>query len=126
VQLDRFRRLGEVEQEGEVRGRRGAYFLSARLDLARNEGKTWSSWPTLTRTPPIPPTCSRCCGGRRPRRDIEQDVERGTRELVKVVASADGLQASEDELSQWRHFSNALFKRHAGRRAGSRILDLAR
>ncbi|MGC9975073.1 MAG: hypothetical protein ABSC36_06800, partial [Gaiellaceae bacterium] len=36
-------------------------------------------------------------------------MKRGTRELVKVVASADGLQASEDELSQWRHFSNALF-----------------
>ncbi|MGZ4383908.1 MAG: hypothetical protein ACXVY3_04870, partial [Gaiellaceae bacterium] len=41
--------------------------------------------------------------------EIEQDARRGTRELVKVVASADGLQASEDELSQWRHFSNALF-----------------
>ena len=110
VQLDRFRRLGEVEQEGEVRGRRGAYFLSARLDLARNERRTWylvadvdqdaadtSDLLTLLRA------------GGDLGRDIAQAVERGTRELVKVVASADGLQASEDELSQWRHFSNALF-----------------
>jgi len=110
VQLDRFRRLGEVEQEGEVRGRRGAYFLSARLDLARNERRTWYLVA-----------------------DVDQDAA-DTSDLLTLLRAGGDLggissrmwsavraswskwsraptvcRPSEDELSQWRHFSNALF-----------------
>ena len=110
VQLDRFRRSGEVEQEGEVRGRRGAYFVSARLELAANERSTWYLVADVDQdAADTSDLLALLRKGGDLGREIEQDVERGTRELVKVVASADGLQASEDELSQWRHFSNALF-----------------
>jgi hypothetical protein len=110
VQLDLFRRLGEVEQESEVRGRRGAYFVSGRLELASNERRTWYLVADVDQDAAATSDLLMLLReGGDLGRDIEQDVERGTRELVKVVASADGLQASEDELSQWRHFSNALF-----------------
>jgi hypothetical protein len=42
AQLDRFRRGEEVGEETLIRGRRGAYFLNTRLELAANEGKEWS------------------------------------------------------------------------------------
>jgi hypothetical protein len=40
---------------------------------------------------------------------LDEDVERGTRSLARRVAEADGLQLTGDDLSSWRHFSNALF-----------------
>ena len=37
------------------------------------------------------------------------DIENGTRELERIVASADGLQKSADLLKNARHFGNVLF-----------------
>ena len=48
--------------------------------------------------------------GRRPApSQIEQDVAAGTDRLPRIVASADGLQASADELQTVRHYANVLF-----------------
>ncbi|MGB9459225.1 MAG: hypothetical protein WCB12_24490 [Bryobacteraceae bacterium] len=43
------------------------------------------------------------------RAQLDEDVERGTRNLVRIVAAADGLQLTGDDLSSDRHFSNTLF-----------------
>ncbi len=48
------------------------------------------------------------------RAQIDEDVERGTRNLVRIVAAADGLQVTGDDLSSDRHFSNALFNTMRG------------
>ena len=42
-------------------------------------------------------------------RDIEQDIEAGSLELLQLVGSADGSQCSSDTLTNSRHFSNTLF-----------------
>ena len=43
------------------------------------------------------------------RAQIDEDVGRGTRNLVRRVGSADGLHLTADGLNSWRHFSYALF-----------------
>jgi hypothetical protein len=48
------------------------------------------------------------------RAQLDEDVERGTRNLVRIVAGADGLQLTGDDLNTWRHFSNALFNTMRG------------
>jgi hypothetical protein len=110
AQLEDFRRGGEVGQEDGVRGQRGAYFVSARLELGPREGRGWQLVADVAQDAAA---VSDLIARLRDRADlegeIEQDVQRGRRELVRLVASADGLQASEDEASQWRHFSDALF-----------------
>ena len=40
---------------------------------------------------------------------LDEDVRRGTHNLVRTVAGVDGLQVTSDDLSVGRHFSNALF-----------------
>ena len=41
--------------------------------------------------------------------DLHQDIEKGTSDLVTIIASADGLQELGDRLSTAHHFSNVLF-----------------
>jgi len=110
VQVDRFRAGHALEQETEVHGRRGAYFLNSSLELRGGERKTWYVVAEIDQdAADVAAVLELLREGRDLQATIEEDVERGTRNLVRIVASADGLQASEDELSEWRHFSNALF-----------------
>jgi hypothetical protein len=45
---------------------------------------------------------------------VEADAADGTASLRRVVAAVDGLQVTGDELSAWRHYSNALFNAMRG------------
>jgi len=110
VQLDTFRRGGAVKQETDVRGRRGAYFLKAGLILPARGAKEWRVVAEVNQD---------AVGVRSIIRDlnsldniaskIDEDVARGTQNLARIVAGADGLQLTQDEPAVWRHFSNTLF-----------------
>jgi len=126
VQLDRFRRLGEVEQEGEVRD--DAVPTSSRpASISRGTSAgLGTSWPDVDQDAADTSDCSRCCGraatsagyragcGARYARAGQSGRERrrsaGERGRAQPVAA----------------FLERSLQRHAGRRAGSRILDLAR
>jgi hypothetical protein len=45
---------------------------------------------------------------------VRADVARGTVNLVRIVGETDGLQATADEPSVWRHFANTLFNAMRG------------
>jgi hypothetical protein len=110
AQLDDFRRGGELRQEGQMRGRRGAYFVSAQLELAPRERHGWLLVADVAQdAAQVSDLLARLRAGDDLEQEIDRDVLRGRRELIRLVASADGLQASEDEAGQWRHFSNALY-----------------
>ena len=110
VQLDAFRRGLGVTHETDIRGRRGAYFLKAALDLPAHAEKQWTIVAEVNRDaagvmsilhelhsfPNIAP-------------EIDEDVARGTQNLVRIVAASDGLQLTQDEPAVWRHFSSTLF-----------------
>ena len=110
VQLDGFRRGAAVAQETDIRGQRGAYFVKAALNLPGRTEKEWKIVADVNQD---------AAGVKIILRDlhslengaaaIDEDVARGTRNLAKIVAAADGLQLTQDELAGWRHFSNTLF-----------------
>jgi hypothetical protein len=110
AQLDRFRRGETVDQETLIRGRRGAYFVNVQLGLDARERKEWSMVAEVDQDAAA---AANLVGllkrGGNLRVQLDEDVERGTRNLVRIVAAADGLQLTGDELSANRHFSNALF-----------------
>jgi hypothetical protein len=109
-QVDRFRRGHALEQEIEVRGRRGAYFIDAPLELSAGERKTWYLVADVDQAAADVAAVLEFLRGRGDLgQAVEEDVARGTRNLLRLAASSDGLQASEDELNDWRHFSNAIF-----------------
>ena len=110
AQLDRFRRGFEVEAEDRSKGRRGAFFVRANLVLEPGASHSfylvadvWQEAAALVAT------AGRLRAGGDLATEIEADVARGTQNLIAMVAAADGLQSSADELSTTRHFANVLF-----------------
>jgi hypothetical protein len=110
-QVDGFRWRGKVDPETDVCGQRGAYLVNASFTLEPATDKEWSIIAevnqdasqvaalirTLAETPDVVQA------------DLLQDFEKGTSDLVNVIASADGLQESGDRKSTAHHFSNVLF-----------------
>ncbi len=110
VQLDSFRAGMPLRQESDVRGERGAYFLESSLALAPEHSREWwivadvaqgsSDVAELNRLLRTPAKLIR---------EVEADVEAGTHQLKRIVASADGLQKTAEPLGDARHFNNVLF-----------------
>jgi hypothetical protein len=110
TQLDRFRRGLAVHLETDVRAERGAYFLQTALALGRRQTRDWFIVADVGQGPSEVAQLNHLL--RRPaqlRRLLEADVEQGTDELRRIVASADGLQKTARPLGNARHFSNVLF-----------------
>jgi len=101
-QLDRFRHGHRLEEETLVRGRRGAYFVNAQASLPAGARKEWSIVADVDKDAAGVAEIDWNAG-------LDADIARGSTNLVRIVAAADGLQQTADELSAWRHFSNTLF-----------------
>jgi hypothetical protein len=115
AQLDRFRQGLQVEEETLIRGRRGAYFIRAKVALPAGGHKEWSLVAEVDQDAAhVAAVLQLLKSGTNLRARLDEEVERGTRNLVRVVAGADGLQLTGDDLSTGRHFSNALFNTMRG------------
>ncbi len=110
LQLKDFRQGESVRQEEDVKGEKGAYFVQQQVELAAHTEQQWmivadvnQNHSAIVRL--IESIKTDAGLGER----IRQDVDRGTENLIRLVASADGLQCTEDPLNDSRHFSNVLF-----------------
>ncbi|MBI1343117.1 MAG: hypothetical protein GC171_09300 [Terrimonas sp.] len=109
-QLNAFRKGHPAVTETDVRATRGAYFVQAEIDLQPGQSKKWhlvaevnidagyiaSLKQILQDNPDLAGT-------------LMEDVKDNTNDLVRILASADGLQLTADKLSENRHLSNVLF-----------------
>ncbi len=110
VQLDRFRQGLPLKTETDVRAERGAYFVESEFALRSGQSRGWIMVAEVDQGPlaiarlrkllPSPVAL---------RKQIKADIARGTEELWRIVARADGLQKTARPLGDTRHFSNVLF-----------------
>ena len=115
AQLDRFRQGLAVEDETLIRGRRGAYFIHSRLALPAGGRKEWSMVAEIDQDAAgVAAVVALLKSGGDLRAQLDEDIARGTENLIRIVAEADGLQVTGDDLNSWRHFSNALFNTMRG------------
>ena len=110
LQLDQFRNLETVNEETDVKGEKGAYFVTSDIELS---GKSESNWLIVAN---VNQTQADIVALNKSIREdsgleekIEQDIDRGTQKLMQLVAASDGLQLSSDEFRDTRHYSNTLF-----------------
>ncbi len=109
-QLDRFRAGMDVQTETEVRGRRGAYFVRARFDLAPQEGRTWHLIAdAMQDSSAIVQKIQALSNPEALLRELEGDIAANQSNLWKIVAHADGLQISNNPLMAAHHFANVMF-----------------
>ncbi|NTU56603.1 MAG: hypothetical protein HGA79_10175, partial [Anaerolineales bacterium] len=111
LQLDNFRNGLGVAMETEVRGRRCAYFVHAELELASGEGKAWHIVADVGQDGSAVVALKNRLNGNHSElaNALEQDIQRNDSNLEKIVASADGLQVSDDALCTAHHFANVMF-----------------
>jgi hypothetical protein len=115
AQLDRFRRGLPLSEETLIRGRRGAYFVQTEIVLTANACKEWSLVADVGQdAAAVAATVALLKSGKDLRASVDEDIARGTQNLVRIVAGADGLQMTGDERNVWRHFSNVLFNTMRG------------
>jgi hypothetical protein len=114
AQLDRFRETGTVVTEAGSRGRRGAYLISARCVLGGDGARSWLTVADLGRdAADIVALRARLRTGAdltdELAADVITDVAASAGRVDEIVAAADGVQCTGDELTSRRHFANTLF-----------------
>ncbi len=109
-QLPAFRSGAELSQEEDIRGRRGAYFVSKKLELKDNSELIWITVAELEQDQAaIHKLKNDLKSPTQITKEVAGDLALGTKRLVELVAMADGIQLIEDDLISARHFSNVLF-----------------
>lgn len=110
LQLNAFRSGLDVAPEHDIKGEKGAYFVVADIDMNPGAQKSWKTVANVNLNHTQIVALNDAIINRKTLDfDIETDIDRGTMNLVKLVAAADGLRFTSDTLKDSRHYSNVLF-----------------
>jgi hypothetical protein len=111
TQLDLFRNGNGISPETNIRGRRGAYFVHATLNLAPQEERCWYLIADINQDSTAIARHSQWLRGDQGKliQELENNITAGQSSLRKMVASADGLQLSNVGLCTDHHFANVMF-----------------
>src|SRR6056297_4000254 len=110
LQLDQFRNMEPIEEETDVKGEKGAYFITSDIELNSQSESNWAIVANVNQTQSdVVALNKEILEDSTLQEEIDADIERGTRKLIQLVASSDGLQFSSDKLRDSRHYSNTLF-----------------
>jgi hypothetical protein len=109
-QLDAFRQGIRLKQEEDIRARRGAYFISGELTIKGQEEKKWIAVAGLEQDRENILTLADKLGSSYDMMaEVSDSLNRDSMELMNLVAKADGLQKTGDELADARSFSNVMY-----------------
>lgn len=110
LQLDDFRRGDTIQQEVNIKAEKGAYFVSADINLKPEAEKTWMIIANVNQTMVgISDISEKIKTENNLSALVQNDIELGTKRLLELVAASDGMQLTADKLRNTRHFSNTLF-----------------
>ncbi|MEI6183942.1 MAG: hypothetical protein WCP65_00330 [Bacteroidota bacterium] len=110
LQLKNFRLNGIVQQEEDIKGKSGAYFVVNDITLNAKENKEWMIVANVNQNHAAIVRLSESI-----KHDtgllqkVTEDVQSGTENLINLVAAADGLHYTADHLKDTRHFNNVMF-----------------
>ena len=109
-QLKRFRQKHQIHGEQDIKGEKGAYFISSEISLPGNSSKKWTIIANVNQNHAQIISLAETIKSKADLiKQIQDDIDSGTQNLVQLVAAADGLQCSADKLIDTRHFSNVMF-----------------
>jgi hypothetical protein len=109
-QLDSFRKGKDICEETDIRALRGAYFVNSLFSLGADSSRQWYIVADVNQDIAHIKLLEELLNSGRDKGSLlEEDIKAGTLNLVKTVASGDGLQMTGDMQVCSRHFSNVLF-----------------
>ncbi len=108
--IDAFRNGHKVKEDSDVRAERGAYLLNADINLEAGKKNSWYIIADVNKDAgQIASLYHLLKGNESVAELLKKDVADCTNDLINIIASADGLQLTEDKLSINRHLSNVFF-----------------
>lgn len=109
-QVKDFRKGIVPKTEEDVRATRGAYLLSACIELKADASEEWMIVAEINQdSADILNLNHLLNSGEDLKSMLEKDINEGTSRLIQIIADADGIQLGSDELCTARHFSNTQF-----------------
>ena len=115
LQLENFRNELPIEQEQDIKGEKGAYFMHKEIQLAAKSDKEWMIVANVNQTQTkVAELIQMIQSDKEVRQKVLDDIELGTTKLITLNASADGIQCTADHLRDSRHFANTLFNNMRG------------
>ena len=110
LQLDDFRRGGNVVQEVGKRGIRGAYFVHSSMLLSSQEARCWRIVADVERTQgQVVDIVRQLADPVAAEASVAAAVATGCDELARIIAAADGFQSAAEESVTTHHYANVLF-----------------
>ena len=110
AQLPSFRKGKDLEQEVDIKARKGAYFVSKQLTLSPKDQKNWMIVANVNQTASSIAEISEVIRkGEDLTNQIKKDIELGSQNLVNLVSASDGIHLTADKKRDARHYSNSLF-----------------
>jgi hypothetical protein len=109
-QIPAFRKFQKLTNETDIKGEKGAYFISNELNLPKKSTESWSIIANVNQNQSqVIALCESIIHDKSLERQLLEDIELGKQNLIALNASADGLQFTADKLIDTRHFANTLF-----------------
>ena len=108
-QLASFKSGDPIETETDVKAEKGAFLIGSVFELASEASKEWIMVVDVNKNHAAVVGVIQDISSEGIEQRVDEDVELGTKELVRLTASADGIQKSADQLKDVRHFSNVMF-----------------
>ncbi|WP_299520424.1 hypothetical protein [Winogradskyella sp.] len=110
LQLDNFRNFEDIHQETDVKAEKGGYFINSQVQLETKASKDWMIVANVNQDhSAIIEISKQISEDKQLSSRIEENINLGTKRLIKLNASSDGLQLTSDNFRDTRHFSNTLF-----------------
>jgi hypothetical protein len=108
--LENFRCGKGLSDEYDVRGKRGAYFVSTKLHLLPGQPVRWALIADVNYDhSDVARLESRLIEGQAIDDALDRDVQANEQRLIQILAASDGCQLSADVARSQRHQSNVLF-----------------
>ncbi len=110
LQLKNFRQNLDIKAEKDIKGEKGAYFVTTDISLAPGAARKWMIIANVNQNhSQIVSLAEAIKENKNLEKTIANDIESGTKNLIRLVASADGLQYTADKFIDTRHYANVLF-----------------
>ncbi len=109
-QIKEFRTGIEITNEADIRAAKGAYFINSTFKVENDVSHEWYFAADVNKDiTDIIKIENLIKNNVEIINHVKEDIKLGTKNLIEIVASSDGLQLSNDKLGTSRHFSNVLF-----------------
>ncbi|MBQ0787593.1 MAG: hypothetical protein KBT69_08840 [Oceanihabitans sp.] len=110
LQLNDFRHKKTLQEEVDVRAEKGAYFINKTIEVDSNSKKEWMLIGNVNQTiSAIHAISEKIKNNSNLEEIVQQDIEAGTKNLLELVGTSDGIQLGDNKLRNTRHFANTLF-----------------